>query len=148
MCCWDIITYKRKVHNGKIEIISFVLSFLTGSHYQFRIFLNFFSSWICMIYLPLCVKQPTSNQSIKTYTFNNVSITIMSFISWKKHYKQDRILNTISQNTKTETITMYVSTWLLLCMCTSSSVIQMNLVTSNSVYSKFRLSRNFSEVPF
>jgi len=26
-CCWNIATYKWKVHNGKIEIISFVVKF-------------------------------------------------------------------------------------------------------------------------
>ena len=26
-CCWNVATYKWKVHNGKIEIISFVVKF-------------------------------------------------------------------------------------------------------------------------
>jgi len=26
-CCWNVTTYKWKVHNGKIEIISFVVNF-------------------------------------------------------------------------------------------------------------------------
>jgi hypothetical protein len=26
-CCWNVATYKWKVHNGKIEIISFVVNF-------------------------------------------------------------------------------------------------------------------------
>jgi hypothetical protein len=26
-CCWDVATYKWRVHNGKIEIISFVVKF-------------------------------------------------------------------------------------------------------------------------
>jgi hypothetical protein len=26
MCCWNVATYKWKVHNGKIEIISFVVN--------------------------------------------------------------------------------------------------------------------------
>ena len=26
-CCWNVATYKRKVHKGKIEIISFVVKF-------------------------------------------------------------------------------------------------------------------------
>jgi hypothetical protein len=26
-CCWNVATYKWKVHNGKIEIISFVIKF-------------------------------------------------------------------------------------------------------------------------
>jgi hypothetical protein len=24
-CCWNVVTYKWKIHNGKIEIISFVV---------------------------------------------------------------------------------------------------------------------------
>ena len=35
-CCWNVATYKWKVHNGKIEIISFVVKFLTAPHCQFR----------------------------------------------------------------------------------------------------------------
>jgi hypothetical protein len=27
-CCWDVATHKWKVQNGKIEIISFVVSFV------------------------------------------------------------------------------------------------------------------------
>jgi hypothetical protein len=26
-CCWNVATYERKVYNGKIEIISFVVKF-------------------------------------------------------------------------------------------------------------------------
>jgi hypothetical protein len=26
-CCWNVATYKWKVHNGKIEIISFIVNF-------------------------------------------------------------------------------------------------------------------------
>ena len=29
-CCWNVVTYKWKVHNGKIEIFSHKVSFLTG----------------------------------------------------------------------------------------------------------------------
>ena len=38
MCCWNVAKYKWKVHNGKIEIISFCrkVSFLTGTCSQFR----------------------------------------------------------------------------------------------------------------
>jgi hypothetical protein len=28
-CCWNVATYKWKVHNGKIEIISFAVKFHT-----------------------------------------------------------------------------------------------------------------------
>ena len=36
-CCWNVATYKWKVHNGKIVIISFVkVSYLTAPHCQFR----------------------------------------------------------------------------------------------------------------
>ena len=36
-CCWNVATYKGKVHNGKIEIISFVVvSFLTDPDCRFR----------------------------------------------------------------------------------------------------------------
>ena len=27
-CCWNVATYKWKVHNGKIEIVSFVVKFV------------------------------------------------------------------------------------------------------------------------
>jgi hypothetical protein len=39
MCISKIATYKRKFHNGKIEIISFVVKFrffLLCPHYRFR----------------------------------------------------------------------------------------------------------------
>jgi hypothetical protein len=37
ICCWNVATYKWKVRNGKIEIISFVvISFLTDPHCRFR----------------------------------------------------------------------------------------------------------------
>ena len=37
-CCWNIATYRWKVHNGKIEIIFFFckVSFLTDPHCRFR----------------------------------------------------------------------------------------------------------------
>jgi hypothetical protein len=38
-CHWNVATYKWKVHNGKIEIMSFVVhcnvSSFTDSHYQY-----------------------------------------------------------------------------------------------------------------
>jgi hypothetical protein len=34
-CCWNNATYEWKVHNGKMEIFSFVVSFLTAPHCQF-----------------------------------------------------------------------------------------------------------------
>jgi hypothetical protein len=30
--CWNVATYKWKVHTGKIEIMSFVVVFLTAPH--------------------------------------------------------------------------------------------------------------------
>jgi len=27
MCCWNVAKYKWRIHNGKMEIISFVLKF-------------------------------------------------------------------------------------------------------------------------
>jgi hypothetical protein len=37
-CCWNVATYNWKVHNGKIEIISFVV--------KFKIYLLWWPSWI------------------------------------------------------------------------------------------------------
>jgi hypothetical protein len=37
MCCWNVVTRKWKVHKGKIEIISFVVKFLSYS----AIYVNF-----------------------------------------------------------------------------------------------------------
>ena len=49
-CCWDVATYKWNVHNGKMDIISFVVRYRFQPHLtvNFEVWVNVWSRRICI----------------------------------------------------------------------------------------------------
>ena len=92
---WNIIsteTYKWKVHNGKIEIISFdVVSFLTAPHCQFR------GVGECMVLRALCFRKNMSKiTSISVYVVICQAIhTIMDSVI-KFNFENPIFMKTVS----------------------------------------------------
>ena len=70
-CCWNVATYKCKVHNGKIEIISFVVKF---SSYPALIIL--FSFGLSMKDRNIIFLHSTGYQQYRSVRANNI-------ISWE-----------------------------------------------------------------